>query len=65
MVCLEKLIDHKKVIIGNAAAQPDFNPSNAEAILLCKAQIAAKIFENHLNLVMLVFVGKLSLSTLR
>ena len=32
------------------------NPSNAKA---------SKIFENHLNPVMLVFMGKLSLSTLR
>ena len=41
------------------------NPSNAEATLIRPKHQNANIFENHLNPVMLVFIGKLSLSTLR
>ena len=41
------------------------NPSNAEAIYFRPKHNDAKIFENHLNPVMLVFIGKLSLGTLR
>ena len=39
----------------------NFNPSNAEATFIQ----STRIFENHLNPVMLVFIGKLLLSTLR
>ena len=38
-----------------------FNPSNAKATLVQSKEI----FENHLNPVVLVFIGKLLLSTLR
>ena len=42
--------------------KPGNNPTNAEATFV----LSAKIFENHLNPVMLVFIGKqLSLTTLR
>ena len=41
------------------------NPSSANAILVQYVHKNANIFENHLNLVMLVLIGKLSLSTLR
>ena len=40
------------------------NPCNAEATFEPKHK-DANIFENHLNTVMLVFMGNLSLSTLR
>ena len=40
------------------------NPSNAEATIVPKHK-DPKIFENHLNPVILVFIGKLSLSTPR
>ena len=39
------------------------NPSNAE-VPFVKKHKDAKIFENYLNPVMLVFIGKLSLRTL-
>ena len=39
-----------------------FNPSNAEGTF---GHEVANIFENYLNPVMLVFIGELSLSTLR
>ena len=42
----------------------NFTPSNAKAILSSKEQ-GGKVFKNYLNPVMLVFIGKLSLSTLR
>ena len=41
------------------------NPSNAEASCVDPKHKDTKIFENHLNPVMLVFIGKLSLSILR
>ena len=41
-----------------------FNPSNAKATFIQSTRMQ-KIFEIHLNPVMLVFIGKLSLSTLR
>ena len=40
------------------------NPSNASGYF-CPKHKDEKIFENHLNPVMLVFIGKLSPSTLR
>ena len=41
----------------------DLNPSNAEAYFFSKHN-DAKIFEHHLNPIMLIFIGELSLSTL-
>ena len=41
------------------------NPSNAGATFIQSTHTVAKIFDNHLNPVMLVFIGKLSLSTFR
>ena len=40
------------------------NPSNAKATFIQSTMTQKKI-ENHLNPVMLVFIGKLSLSTVR
>ena len=52
--------DYRLVAAAEAAANSSFNHSNAEA-----KHKDANIFENHLNPVMLVFIRKLSLSTLR
>ena len=42
-----------------------FNPFNAEATFVLLKHKDAKFVESHLNPVLLVFIGKLSLSTLR
>ena len=43
-----------------------FNPSNAEAYFIPSTKYKyVKIFENHLNTVMLAFIGQLLLSTVR
>ena len=34
-----------------------FNPSNSEATYICPKNKEAKIFENHQNTVLLVFIG--------
>ena len=51
------------VICEAVSRPPTFNPSNALGFFRPKHK-NAKIFENHSNPVMLVFIGKLSLSAL-
>ena len=50
---------------GRMGRECVLKPSNAEAKYFSPKHKEAKIFENHLNPVMLVFIGQLLMSTLR